>query len=417
MKQKYINCGEICFVTLGVLFFSGGIKDLIPGGFLITVVRWSLLFGSISLILIQFNRLVHKVKRDIWLISLIVLVIFSFSWSDFPDYSLLCIRSEFLAMTLFGIYLGISSDIKSLNRKLSYGLILCLLLSWITAVAVPSIGRTQPGEPFAGTWTGIYGHKNNTSSYMVLTSLVLLLESLQLTRKSWMGVPQHLWIRLLGLSAFAFVFITGSGTGLVLSILMSSSLFLYSRFRWQGKFTVLVLDLLVLIFGLVSSFLLGNWQEIVISMGKDPTLTGRTPMWDVAIQRILERPLLGYGLQGFWAPGSPYPAELGRAVDFTGNFVPPHPHNGFIDVAISVGLVGLCLFLVSLLSTIGRALHQAYSSKSVTDLLPLGFLILFLINNITESYIVYRIQIFWVIYIAIALNVGRSRVQALQAHC
>ncbi|MDA0267918.1 MAG: O-antigen ligase family protein [Cyanobacteria bacterium] len=407
MKQKYIDYGEIGFICLGVLFFSGGLSKLFSGS-IVSLSRWFLFAGSISFILLRLNFLAYKIKRDIWLAGLIALAIFSFMWSDFSDFTFSSIKSEFMPMTAFGIYLGTSFDIRHLNGKICWGLSLGLLISILFAIANPSIGRDHGA--FAGAWTGIYGHKNTTSSYMVLSALSLLLPSFRVTKEKWMGLNQHIYLRLLGFSALGFVFMTTSGTGLILSILISSGVFLYSKFRWKGKITVLLLDLVLLVFGSGAIILLGNWQEIVLAMGKDPTLTGRVPMWSIAIQRILERPLLGYGLRGFWAPGSPYPFELGRALDFTGDFIPPHVHNGLIDLALDVGLIGAGLFLASLIVMLTRAFQQAYDFQEPEDLWPLGFMILFVVNNITESYVFYRVHLFWPIYIAIALNVGRSKV-------
>lgn len=46
------------------------------------------------------------------------------------------------------------------------------------------------------------------------------------------------------------------------------------------------------------------WDDIVINilgaLGKDASLTGRTDVWEFVIDRIKDRPILGYGFGTFW---------------------------------------------------------------------------------------------------------------------
>jgi O-antigen ligase len=81
--------------------------------------------------------------------------------------------------------------------------------------------------------------------------------------------------------------------------------------------------------------------------GKDLTLTGRTLIWDAAIDVAQERPLTGYG------PGGLYSWPWSEATRFILNragFWHNHVHNGLIEVQLSLGLVGLVL-LFALLTT------------------------------------------------------------------
>jgi exopolysaccharide production protein ExoQ len=310
-------------------------------------------------------------------------------------------------MTAFGLYLGTSFDIKQLVKILGVGLGVGLIICWVIAVAVPSIGRDN--EVFIGAWTGVYGHKNSASVLMILTAVTLLLMSTKKIKTEYL-VDSRLSIltRILASLAIIFVLLTTSATGLVLLISIPLSLFLYTRFKWKGKTSILFFSLFSLILGLSLGTLFDNWQDIVVGLGKDPTLTGRVPMWNVAIDKIMDRPFLGYGKSGFWAPESPYRFQVGRAVAL--GFYPNHIHNGFIETALDIGLIGLLCFFASLLIVIWRSLKQAYFRSTPEDLFPLCFLIVFIVNNITESYILYQYHLLWPLYIAIAFNVGYSSI-------
>ena len=64
------------------------------------------------------------------------------------------------------------------------------------------------------------------------------------------------------------------------------------------------------------------------------------------MQLVLERPLLGQSIASFWQQG---------IVEKTGMWF-PNAHNGYLELAIELGLVGLSLFLFQLSTTLVRSL-------------------------------------------------------------
>jgi len=75
---------------------------------------------------------------------------------------------------------------------------------------------------------------------------------------------------------------------------------------------------------------------------KDPTLTGRTYLWERAFDLIHERPVLGLGFNAFWLQGNPEAEGLWRYGGITEasgfNF-----HNTGIEILIHLGWVGLAV--------------------------------------------------------------------------
>lgn len=399
LKKTYL---ENCFIIIGYLFISGGLSKLPIPSILVTLIRYSIPAISLFLIAGNLSLFVHKAKRNIYLIAVIIMTFASFLWSISPSYSLATIRGDFLPMTIFGLYLATFFDIRTLLRKLAYAVALGLLLSWFTAIFMPSIGIAQGGK-FVGSWVGIYAiSKNTSSSYMVLSTLVLLCASFQQSRAKWLGLYHHVWFRCLGLSAIAFTFLTTSATGLGLTVLVAGVVAFYVRFKWRGKQTVLFLQIVTLIVVPLSV----SWPAIAVAMGRDPTLTGRTIFWEIVNRTLMEeRPILGFGRAGFW--DSPFTGRIREA--FGGEYLPPHTHNGFIEVALDIGLIGLGFFVISLLITWMRSLQWGYNSRnSLADLFPLAFLVFYTGNNITESYTLYLSHFFWPLYIAVALNTYSS---------
>ncbi|MHB1330017.1 MAG: O-antigen ligase family protein, partial [Gemmatimonadales bacterium] len=138
---------------------------------------------------------------------------------------------------------------------------------------------------------------------------------------------------------------------------------------------------------------------------KDSSFSGRTLLWAAVVQEIADRPWLGYGLQAFWN---------GRTAEFSQvwaivRWAPPHSHNGFLDLALNIGIIGTGLFLIGFVLSAGRALTNAYGR--VGDRLaywPLTFLAYFTLTNISESTLLRHSSIFWILYVSVVCRLGRS---------
>jgi O-antigen ligase len=82
-------------------------------------------------------------------------------------------------------------------------------------------------------------------------------------------------------------------------------------------------------------------DALLETLGKDPTLTGRTELWEYVIGFISERPLLGWGLTAFWSTANPLADEVSAALGWT----VPEAHNGLLELLLEVGVVGTALFV------------------------------------------------------------------------
>ena len=385
------------FAILGLLFFTGSFTRLFPEAVL-SLLRYGIWLTSSFLIFYRWRKTLYIASRDIFLWLVTALALLSFSWSDAPKLTFSNSR-EIMQMTSFGLYLASTFTLKEQLKLLAWTLGIGTVASAIAAIGVPSFGTDLAGV-HAGSWKGIYGHKNTFGSIMTLSLVVFFLLPVNNQRErifKWFGF---------GLSV-CLVLLSTSKTSLVLSISILLILFLYSKFRWRGKLTVLLLDLAVLIVGGAATLVLSNWEAILTGMGKDPTLTGRTQMWGVIFEKLGERIWLGFGRGGFWAPGSQYALEAGLAV--SRNFVPPHAHNGFIDLALDIGLIGFLCFSISFLIAYFKALKCAYLTKAPYDYWPLAFLSFLVINNLSESLLLYLSNIYWVLYITVALSMQPNR--------
>jgi O-antigen ligase len=91
----------------------------------------------------------------------------------------------------------------------------------------------------------------------------------------------------------------------------------------------------------------------------------RLYIWDFAAERIAERPILGWGLDGSRRlPGGDAPVIIRRCdaalqpvgnVRVDGTVMPLHPHNAILQVWLELGGIGAVLSLGTVLAILGRA--------------------------------------------------------------
>jgi O-antigen ligase len=264
---------------------------------------------------------------------------------------------------------------------------------------MPNVGIHTTGE-FAGNWKGVFSQKNEFGAHSTMTLIVLFLLANYAENK-------QRWMFSLFIFCFAAVVVSGSVTALVLSFVGLSLTLLYRKFTWIGKRSVLWSSSLLTLFSAVTYFLISNWNEIIVSLGKDPTLSGRTLVWGFLIKsRIpssLGSLLIGHGRGVFWR--SP---NLFGGIERAANHVPSHAHNGFLDLILDVGLIGLALFIITWAIAYAKAVRLAYNFKQAAFLWPLIFLSMLILFNIFESYLARLANLYWVLFIAIAFSLNRK---------
>ncbi|WP_165065943.1 O-antigen ligase family protein [Marisediminicola senii] len=99
---------------------------------------------------------------------------------------------------------------------------------------------------------------------------------------------------------------------------------------------------------------------ILEALGKSADLTGRLGIWDAVIGLAEQRPAAGWGWISFWAPWvAPFDGLVTR-----NGVAQLHAHNAWLDVWLQLGVIGLVVFGVLIVSTGIRAFFLA------TDRLP-----------------------------------------------
>ncbi|CCO47282.1 putative Lipid A core-O-antigen ligase and related enzyme [Vibrio nigripulchritudo SOn1] len=204
----------------------------------------------------------------------------------------------------------------------------------------------------AGSWRGLFVHKNGAGSFFAVISIIFF-------QRWWFESKCRDMKQLsLFLCCLLMVIMSKSITAL-LTMMVVMTTFFFVRFVIAkpliGQKIVLLAFYSV---GLIFSVTLLNvfLYDILILLGKDPTLTGRTGLWEVLFGLIFERPLFGYGIGVFSRPEImyQYSSAFGWAAKTT--------HSSYMDLALGIGIPGS----IAVFIWIGKSMFSALMAKTLT---------------------------------------------------
>jgi O-antigen ligase len=84
------------------------------------------------------------------------------------------------------------------------------------------------------------------------------------------------------------------------------------------------------------------------------------------------------------------------------HWLAPNAHNGFLDLWISLGLVGLALFLAGFAIVFWKSFKKARLGNSVELRWPLVYLIFLVVYNLDETNLFQHNSLMWALYVAVA---------------
>jgi exopolysaccharide production protein ExoQ len=145
-------------------------------------------------------------------------------------------------------------------------------------------------------------------------------------------------------------FMSKSSTS-TLTIFVLLGLDLLGRLYLKGGSIRTLASCLAIVSVAIVILLLMNADLIYGLLGKDSTLTGRTLIWSHVIDKIGDKPILGWGFCAFWSLSNPLAWQINEAIrgDNWFTFVVVNAHNGLLDFLLQIGFVGTALFLFLLL--------------------------------------------------------------------
>jgi O-antigen ligase len=250
------------------------------------------------------------------------------------------------------------------------------------------------GGMHAGAWRGIYFNKNSLGKMMIPSAMTFLLLAVSTRRNRWL-----LWC---GFSlSVSLLLLSTSKSSLINLVQLIAAFFVFRTFRWRYELMIPALIAIATVGGGLSVLFTTNADTVLGSLGKDATLTGRTDLWPYVLEMIEKRPWLGYGYSGFWLGLDGESAYIWRATGWK----PPNAHNGVLDLWLDLGLLGVSVFLLGFWTSVFRALAWARLSRTSDGLWPVIYITFIVLANLTESTLLERNSLHWILYVAVVLSI------------
>lgn len=224
----------------------------------------------------------------------------------------------------------------------------------------------------AGNWRGIIPHKNITGAVCAFTILLMVFDNRQYSRLLSGAV-------IVGALIFLYYSEAKTSQGILLLALAMGWLIRGYSPNFRGIAALFIAILL----GLAIQLLSVN-SAVIRDMLNDPAmLTGRTAIWPLLLEYIGERPFTGAGFGSFWQIGDASPIwwlTSGWVARFAA-----HGHNGYLDLAATIGVPGLALAVVAFLLWPGLRLMLSFGIERRRRSLLLALLTFCAGHNLTES--------------------------------
>ena len=389
--------GEKLFAVFGLFCFSGAVQrffmegtgsetDASAGNPALQVLWFGIYGLTLLLLLYRVHALATLVSFNLLILVFILYLTASISWSQAPDVTLRRTAGIY-GPTLFAFYLLLRFDLQELLQLTSAALGLAALGSLLYGVALPEQGIMHDESPeLQGAWRGLYTHKNTLGQVMLGNAVI----NLALWRM------QKGWLILIGLClAVLMILLSRSTTSLIL-LPLAFVFPIVKRFMHGPARTQYVSYVLVFL-SLVAITVLGTSAEhlLVELTGKDLTFTGRVELWQMVTSSIMERPVTGYGYGAFWIGPAGESGRINEALDLMYDTA----HNGYLDLALDLGTIGLLLYLIVMLTYLVDFFYSFFIHRKEEYFWGFSFIFLQLLYNFFEGNLIKPNNLYWILFL------------------
>ncbi len=291
-----------------------------------------------------------------------------------------------LLTTLAGLVIAARYDWHQMVQMVAALFAFLSVLTLFVCLLMPSKGIMH--EIYPGAWSGPWVEKNYMGGYMTRGLIAAMCAFAMRPDRYWIWVPT-------GLLCFGLVLMSTSKTALLVCLACMSAFIALRIFRRLPVLRVPLLYVIVMGSSVLLIALLAFPEEMFGLIGKDPSLTGRTDIWDALFASIQERFWQGYGYGVYWQE------ELGPsyAVRKQLEWGVPTAHNGWIESWLSAGIGIVILFGLTFVFTLLLAVNRM-KHGGVETYWAVLFLISFLMFSVSESTILAQNDLSWVLFVA-----------------
>ena len=309
--------------------------------------------GLLTLLVPLFFFIRHKVflsksfyRQNLFLLLFLGCVAASISWSSEPMLSF----KRFVALLSVVFFAGFIAWRYSLERiAFLFGCVIgaAALVGLIFAVIRPDIAFISGGIR-DGAFRGVFAEKNAGAR---LNAIAILLLLPMIRQRNPLAM-------LYGLFALIAIGLAQSATAIALIVAGTASYaYFITLIRLRINRSLLAFTAATLVFFLLCGVLYANYAMLLELVGRDPSLTDRTLIWELLQPLIDAQFLKGYGFGAFWASADA-DAFITRW-GYIGN-----AHSGYVETLLNGGLIQLIALLLMFAQTLSKRYRAITADQS-----------------------------------------------------
>ncbi|MFZ2994725.1 O-antigen ligase family protein [Sphingobium sp.] len=338
-------------------------------GVLLYALRMSVALVAVASITPYWRMALPRLNRMTPILLFMGWAATSLIWTDTFSSSLNGLLA-LLPLIVTGYCLALRLPPHLFARSFVYAGAIMAAFSLLYIFALPHFGVHQQSDAaqsvHAGAWRGVYPHKNIFGGICAAYATMTLL--------SGRTVLPSMLMRG-GLIALLLIMIVRSHSATALAIVIITPPVLWAIIGLN----LVQRTIAILIFVPTTILVYSQLEAIFGLFGRDLTLTGRTSIWEIAPSAIAKRPLTGYGYAS--TTYGDFMLELWRRFSLF------DPHNGYLNILLSTGFVGMILFIGTFITAAmtARRMFVIGGPTRAAALTVFGLTTAWLIAMFTES--------------------------------
>jgi len=289
-------------------------------------------------------------------------------------------------------------SIKVMFRRSAFVL---LPLSILFITYFRHIGVIYSANGLMEMWVGVTTHKNDLG-YLVMAYGIYFLWNILINRNS-----EKKYVDVLFLIMAIFLLMgspTSSSKTSILIFILGTCILIYaylfkSYMKYIGRIILVIfIFFFFLNYSSIIFFHSSLLEKVATSSGRDITLTGRTQIWKEIFDIASSSCFFGKGYRSFWI------GEVTLSNDSGEQFVPiKQSHNGYIDIYLELGLLGLFIFLCLVISEY-RNIRRTLMIDFEYGIMRMTFFFMILLHNLSESSFARPNHFLWFIFLLVIFN-------------
>jgi O-antigen ligase len=338
-----------------------------------------LLVGGLFVLIVRHARAWELVRANPVVVLYFVYCLASVTWSPFPA---VAFKRWMKAVGDPVMILVVLTDVQPVEavKRLFLRVGAILMPASIYMIRYSELGRgyDPDGHPMN---TGVTTNKNTLGLLTFIVGLSVLWSIWTLLRdKEDPNRGRRLLARFALLGVVMVVLIMAQSATAVACFMMGSALIALST-RETIRSRPAVFHVVMVTFALAGGgfMLFGGTEMVLGALGRDSNLTGRTEIWRI-VMSLAQHPYIGTGFESFWNAAI-------KTVRMQEGFIYRNlnsSHNGYIELYLNLGLIGVSMVVLILVAGYLRACRAVHRHPEIGGLL-LAFVVTSAFYSVTEA--------------------------------